>query len=819
MSVSIALAGQPNCGKSTIFNMLTGARQHIANYPGVTVDKKTGSFSYEGTEVKVIDLPGTYSLTSFSLEERVARDFIMDEKPDILVNIVDSSNLKRHLYLTFQLLETEMPLILALNMTDVAEQRGVAIDMAKLSNLLGIPTTETVGSKKKGIDDLKKIIKSNPNKSHSFKLQYPKLEHYIKDVENFIKENTMETPVPSRWLAIKVLENDSDVFERACKLTGKPEALKILRDEITDNFIKQEGTKPLDYVASVRHAEAKKIYDECYIKLGEPKRSMSDIADSLICHKILGPIIMMGVVYLLYELAIVQGYKLTNYTWPILAWIKNTASTYLPQVGLVDIPYSRALGLWVIDSVNALLNYIPIFLILFALVAFLEDVGYMPRMAFILDKLFARYGLHGQSTLPMVLGGVYVGGCAVPGIMSTKGISDERARIATILIVPLLNCLAKIPFYTLLVNVYFKQDKAMVMFFISTVTVMMAVIIAKLLSLSVLKDKETTPFVMEMPAYHLPTIRGVVGRAFERVWLYVKKIITIVAAVAVVLFILLQFPGLEAESKAGYKAEMDKAVVTFNKKVAKSSYVEHVQTEEQIVSLLNFYEAYKARAMTASKDSIKGLNAKFKEQNPEFFLFVKPGRDKDAKTVNRALRKLSKKRKSVHRRMRKEKLDNSYLGMAGRFIEPATKYAGFDWKINVGILSAFAAKESMVATLGAIYGDEENVSLEESMGNKTGGTTPLHALAMILFMTLYPPCIASMMMVKVQTGSYKWMIFSILYPMILGATIAASLFTLGSMAGLTGMQAMYVYYAIVAALTVILGFVKINENKPGGTTV
>lgn len=817
MSISVALAGQPNCGKSTIFNMLTGARQHIANYPGVTVDKKYGTFSYEGTEVNVVDLPGTYSLTSFSLEERVARDYILTDKPDVLVNILDSSNLARHLYLTFQLLETKLPLVMALNMNDVAEQRGMGINEEKLSEILGVPVTKTVGSKKHGISDLKNIIKSDSTGSKEFSIEYPKLEPQIKELEKYLSDNSTQLTVAERWYAIKALEDDVDVVDKLKIAVDKFEDFDILREKFIEEFRLNEGIMPLDYIASVRHSEAKKIFQQCVVRGKEHKRSMSDLADSFICHKVLGPMIMMLIIYLLYELSIVQGYKLTNYTWPYLASIKNFASNVLPQSGLVDIPYSRALGLWVIDSVNALLNYLPIFFILFALVAFLEDVGYMPRMAFILDKLFARYGLHGQSTLPMVLGGVYVGGCAVPGIMSTKGISDERARIATILIVPLLNCLAKIPFYTLLVNVYFAQTKAFTMFFISTVTVMMAVIISKLLAVTVLKDKETTPFVMEMPAYHLPTIRGILGRTLERIWLYIKKIITVVAAVAVVLFVLLQFPGIPEESKSGYVAKMDKAVATFHKKTAKSKYAEHVQSEEQLVNLINFYEQYKSTAMTKKGNSLKSFNEKMKDKNELFFLFVKPGKDKDAKTINRALRKVSKARKKVHRLMRKERLDNSYLGMAGRFIEPVTQYAGFDWKVNVGILSAFAAKESMVATLGAIYGNEENVSLEASMTDQKGSTTPLHALAMILFMTLYPPCIASMMMVKVQTGSYKWMVFSILYPMALGAVIAASVFSISSGFGVNGMQAMYIYYGIMIAITVALGLTKFEKNKPGGT--
>jgi len=252
-------------------------------------------------------------------------------------------------------------------------------------------------------------------------------------------------------------------------------------------------------VAQARYAAADKVAAGCVTLPAERKKPMSDRIDAVVCHKFMGPLVLVAVIWLLYYLSIVQGYNLTNYTWPLLAKLRGFVAAIVPAPGFIDVPLVSAFALWLMDSVNALLNYIPIFFILFGLIAVMEDSGYMPRMAFIMDRLFSRYGLHGQSTLPMVLGGIYVGGCAVPGVMSCKGIPDERSRLATILIIPMLNCLAKVPLYVLLINIYFAAHKGLAMFFISTISLLMVLPVSKFLTTTVLKDKPTAPFVMEMP--------------------------------------------------------------------------------------------------------------------------------------------------------------------------------------------------------------------------------------------------------------------------------------------------------------------------------
>jgi ferrous iron transport protein B len=594
-----------------------------------------------------------------------------------------------------------------------------------------------------------------------------------------------------------------------------PDAHKFVEDieKARADFEARCDEVPEMHIANRRYQAADDIARSCLKLPAGAKRPLSDKIDSVVCHRFLGPAIMVGVIWLLYYLSIVQGYHITNYTWPLLAKLRSLTEAVTPDPGFIQVLLIRAFALWLVDSVNALLNYIPIFFILFGLIAILEDSGYMPRMAFIMDRLFSRFGLHGQSTLPMVLGGIYVGGCAVPGVMSCKGIPDERSRLATILIIPLLNCLAKVPLYVLLINTYFAAHKASAMFFISTISLLLVLPVSKILTLTVLKNKETAPFVMEMPPYHIPTFRGVLGRAVERVWLFVRKITTIVVAVAVVVFALLQFPGISDSRMAHYNARKDKATAAFLNKTMGTPYADHLRNEN-FMALIIYWSDYKSAKMgTKGKEAMAALDAKFEERNPVFFKIVKPEKDKVAKKVNRAFKKLFKARKGLLREMRKERIDNSFLGRMGKWLEPGTRYAGFNWRVNVALLSAFAAKESSVATLGALYEqEEEGEALEQRMAKGEVNFTPLHALALMLFMVLYPPCLATSIAVKLQAGSVKWMLFSMIYPMVLGLAVAILVFSLGSALDLSGLQAMFAFYGLALALTIFMGFLK-NKSE------
>jgi len=799
--IKAVLAGQPNSGKSTIFNLVSGIEQHIANYPGVTVDKKTGFFRYDDYKIEIVDLPGTYSFSSYSLEEKVAKEYIINEQPDIIVNVIDASNLKRNLYLTFQLLEMGLPVVVVLNMIDVAQRRGLKIDSKKISSMLKCPVIEANGAKGIGGNKLMKAVVTTyekKEKSDEFKLNYEELEEYIKELEDEIK--TSNSYISTRWLAIKALENDTTVVEYLKKeFPHIDEKLQNARKSFEEKYNKVITS----FLATFRYDSAEIIYFQNVKEEKKGEATFTDKADKIILNRFLALPILLALTFLVYQISIVYGYKLTDYTWPILASIKNFVIDIIPEPNFTEIPMISDFAIWMVNSANALLNYIPIFFILFALIAIMEDVGYMPRMAFILDRVFKKFGLHGQSTLPLVLGGAMVGGCAVPGVMATKGIADDRARMATVLTVPYMNCLAKVPFYTLLLGAFFKPDMALMMFFISTATVFTALIVAKLLTSTVLKNRETAPFVMELPPYHLPTLKGVVIRSSQRVWIYIKKVVTIVLAVAIVLFALLQFPGLSDSSKIKYDEMSNKALSSFDSKVKNSSYYEHINSKEKVSELLNMYDNYRTKKMTSSSSKI---DDNFKAKNELFYSLVNPQNNAEAKKINAALRKLSNDRKTILREIKNEKIENSLLGIAGKAIEPLSKYAGFDWKINVAFLSSFAARESAVATLGSLYENNkaDNQRAEEAMAQNSG-YTPLHATAIIIFMLLTPPCIATMIVVKMQTNSFAWMLFAIFFPVALGLIISSLIFSLGNIYSWSGLEAMSYFYFSALFITLVLG--------------
>jgi len=806
--ILVALAGQPNSGKSTIFNMLTGVHQHVANYPGVTVEKKSGFFVENNIKVELVDLPGTYSLTSYSIEERISRDFLLQEKPNLVLNIIDASNLRRNLYLTLQLLEMNVPLVIDLNMIDVAKRQGIIIDIEKLSSQLGVPVIPTIANKGKGKKELKKIIiKAYKQQNKAFKINYGIVEPIINSLEEKLSKNPiLSANYPLRWLAVKLIEDDPEAKKILQQNFDNLEEIYKFIEQKKEEFLNAEGESIDNFIAYRRYQVAEEIVKASTL---EEKKglTLSDKIDKIACNRIIGPLILVGIIYLLYELSIVEGYKITSYTWPLLAGFREIVTSVLPHSGFIDEPFLRSLSLWVVNGVIAVLNYVPIFLILFSLIAILEDTGYMARMAFILDRIFRPFGLHGQCTLPWILGGVYVGGCAIPGVMACRAIKDERVRMATILTVPLMNCMAKIPLYILLTNIYFQKYKGVVMFFIATITVIIALGVAKLLNITVLKTKESAPFLLEMPSYHLPTFQSVIGRSIQRTWLFVKKVITIVIAISIVVYILISFPSLSIERDIYYQKKAEEAITAFFMKIKNTSYANAFE-RKQIMEFIRFWEDYKkAKIKVKNKETRKKIDEKFKEINPRFFKIVKP-KDKEARKVNKAFKKLISIRKKLLREKREERIRKSFLGRFGRLLEPLTQFAGFNWRINIALLSSFAAKESSVATLGAIYQSTEKITLEEKMKEKEKGFTPLHALAIMVFMAMYPPCIPTLMMVKLETGLLRWMLFAAIYPTIMGISFAILIFSGGRLLGLSGIEAMIAFYILALAFTITMAFIK-----------
>ncbi len=592
-------------------------------------------------------------------------------------------------------------------------------------------------------------------------------------------------------------------------------------DLAREKFLSGQKAAPEKIIAQKRYQAAERIVELAVKREKEVSRTLTDWIDGVVCHRFLGPVILVGVIYLFYELSIVQGYKITAYTWPLLAAFRDFIASLLPSPGFVFDPLFRTVTLGVTDGIVAVLNYVPIFIILFALIAIMEDTGYMARVAFLLDRVFRYFGLHGQSALPMILSGVFVGGCAIPGVMACRAIKDERAKLATILICPLMNCLAKIPLYVLLVGMFFAAYKGITMFFISTITIIIALSVSKILSLTLLKKAETAPFVLEMPAYHLPTVMGVARRCLERTWLFVKKIITIIIIVALIIYLLMTVPGISRDRKVYYEDQASHQIETFFNKLGSDNPYTKLLNGSKLMEFSIYWDDYKkARMGAGGKDAKKAIDEKFNERNDEFFKVVKRGRyvidgkkvkDKNALTVNKAYKKLYSNKNRIRREIKDETIIGSVMGRIGRYIEPVTKYAGFNWRINIGLISAFAAKENSVATLGSIYQSlpgEKEKTLGARMKEKEKDWTPLHALAIILFMTMYPPCIPTLLMVRLESNSTKWALFATFYPIVLGSVIAVLVFTGGNLLGLSGMQAMVAFYILALAITVTLGLVK-----------
>lgn len=810
--ISIALAGQPNCGKSTIFNLLTGAKQHVANYPGVTIEKKYGYFKCFGSSMTLIDLPGTYSLASYSPEEITTRTFLLEEKPELILGVLDASSVEKGLYFLLQLLEMEQKVVVALNMVDVAQSRQIYVDEKILSKELGVSVVSLSAAQGKGKDELLKAIdaeKTQFSKTQSLKAQF---SVYYGDLEPFIERvmkvcEGYDLAYPLRWTAIKLLEKDSHVESLVKKSLQNSDVLKQVED-IRNEFREKFKQDPCKFIGFCRHEKAREIAQKACRRPMTEVHSLTEKLDAVLCHKIFGPLCLALILYLFYYLSVTVGNILAAKGWVLWTEVENFARAVLPQENFLYDELLTSLGNWIVKSVTSVLNYLPIFLIMFALVAILEDSGYLARIAFILDRIFHAYGLHGQSTLPLILGGVYVGGCAIPGVMATKGIPDERSRFVTILIVPMMNCLAKVPLYLLLIAVFFPDTAGSAMFFIGTVTLFMGMITAKILSLTVLKHKCTAPFIIELPNYHIPMVKSVLLQTFQRIWLFFKKISTIIVAVSVIVFALISYPGLSDDRKAYYDAQAQAVIGRFMADVEKTA-LSGKFTEQDIMPLIGYQDELRAKKKGVSQEEAKLINAQALKDEPVLASIVLR-QGKDGKILANSLRTLDSSRKDLRREMRQEIFEKSLIGRAGKALESVTKWAGFDWKINVALLSALAAKENSAATLGAIYGIESG-TVADGLKAQENGITPLHALALMLFMTLYPPCIPAAMMIKLQTGSAKWMIFSMIYQMTAGLLVASFVFTGANLLGLSAAEAMWTYYGLCLITVVLLYFVKLKE--------
>jgi ferrous iron transport protein B len=534
-SVKTALAGNPNSGKTTVFNNLTGGRQHVGNWPGVTVEKKEGVFAYNGYKITVVDLPGIYSLTAYSLDERIARDFLVREKPHAVVVIIDASNLERNLYLVTQLLELGAHVVLDLNMMDVVRSRGVEIDTEKLSAVLGIPIVETVAHRGEGIDQLKEaIVKVRDEKGDSFKIDY---DHDIEGEIEKLQNAATLTGFPSRWAAVKLLEGDAEILKMAVGREIEPLVL-----EAQTRLERHLGYDLETALVEKRYAFLSGLVRESTRKRPDlmERLDLSDRIDGVLVNRFLGIPIFLAMMWLVFHLVFTLGAPLAYEIDAFMGWCVKGASW---GIGAIGGPrwLSSFISDGIIGGVGSVLVFLPNIMLLFLAIAILEASGYMARAAFIMDRLMHALGLHGKSFIPMLLGF----GCNIPGIMATRTLESKKDRILTILVNPLMSCSARLPIYVLFAGTFFPRNQSMVIFSLYLMGIILAVIVARIFK-GIFFKGEVAPLIMELPPYRLPTIKGVLIHMWERSSLFLRKAGTIIFLGVVLIWFLASLPvGVE----------------------------------------------------------------------------------------------------------------------------------------------------------------------------------------------------------------------------------------------------------------------------------
>ncbi|MCK4752326.1 MAG: ferrous iron transport protein B [Planctomycetes bacterium] len=548
--ITVALAGNPNSGKTSIFNMLTGANQHVGNYPGVTVEKKEGFCKYKDYEMTVLDLPGTYSLAAYSDEELVARNFIINQQPDIVVDIIDASNIERNLYLATQLIEMDVPLILVFNMSDIAERKGLLFDTKQLSKLFEAEIVSTIGNKAKGKKELLDAItetvqKTKTKRTHRIKYGQ-EIEKELSKIETLItdKELQLAQKYGSRWLTVKLLERDSDI-------TGKINDTQIL-ETVTDsiNHLRNIfGDEPEIIIADRRYGFISGACQETIKTTVESRHSKSDMIDAVVTNRILGLPIFLLLMYVVFQLTFTIGAYPMGWLEHFFEWAAKTITGFWP-VGTESWLQSLLVD-GVIGGVGGVIVFLPNILLLFLAIAFLEDTGYMARAAFVMDHIMHKIGLHGKSFIPMLIGF----GCSIPAIMGTRILENKRNRFTTIMIMPLMSCGARLTIYALIIPAFFPERwRGPMLWFIYLIGIILAIICAKILRLTVFKG-QTIPFVMELPPYRVPTLKSLCIHMWQRGWMYLKKAGTIILVISIILWFAMSYPKSNEQSLANLTYE------------------------------------------------------------------------------------------------------------------------------------------------------------------------------------------------------------------------------------------------------------------------
>lgn len=802
--IKIALAGNPNCGKTTIFNNITGAKQHVGNYPGVTVEKKEGHRTFNGKDLLFVDLPGTYSLTARSLDEVVARNVIINEKPDIIVNVLDASNLERNLYLAAQLVELGRPMVIALNMMDIADRMGIKIDLKKLGKQLGAVVVPLVGSKNIGTKELLDAISGTQTQNLvNAKVDYgPDVEPAIANLTDAIEKMGI-IKYPVRWLAVKLLENDSDAIAKVRAMEGTNSILALastLRDSLANKI-------DLDfYFAQCRYQFATDAFNKSIINVGSSD-SLSDKIDSVLTHRYLGIPIFLALMWLMFVVVINVGAYPQGWLDTGFSMLGDWCSDVIEDDQLRSLVVDGVIG-----GVGSVLSFVPLIVLLYLFISLLEDTGYMARAAFLIDRAMRALGLHGKSFIPMILGF----GCNVPGIMAARTLDNEKDRLVTILACPFMSCGARLPVYTLLIAAFFGASGhgGTVLFGVYLLGIIISVCVALVLRHTTFKG-EQEPFVMEMPPYHIPTLKGVLMHMWERTVLYLKKAGTFILGASILVWFLTAYP-MDVDYSQDFDAAKDQVTAEMEQKQADILQSYGLSAIEDNDELNTMYESMvaaadeaadeededeadtgnalnPAAALSSVEDQVKNSEeednlfmgkypqsfADLQEQNPAVFAQALPLFDAQADADDESSK--------LDDQQTAEKLQQSYAARLGKFVEPVIAPLGFDWKIGVGLIACTAAKEVMVSTLGTIYsvgGDDTHESGIVAYLRDDPDFNQAVALSLMVFTLLYMPCVAAMAVIKRETGSWKMLLACDAMCLVLSYVLAFITYHLALMAGL-----------------------------------
>ncbi len=680
--IKVALVGNPNCGKTSLFNIASGSHEHVGNYSGVTVDAKEGNFEHGGYRFVIVDLPGTYSLSAYSPEELYVRNNLIDDMPDVVINVVDASNLQRNLYLTTQLIDMNLRVVMAMNMYDELKAKGGNLDIKQLGYLLGMPVVPTVSRSGEGIDELfDTVIKiyenSDPRLARHIHINHgAEIEQSIDRIKLLLQKNTdIRYKYSTRYLAIKYLENDSEVEKVVEALPGRDEiiAARFEEHKRIEGLLKSGLESAM---VDAKYAFIQGALAETYTPDPTKKRknTLTDKIDSVVTNRWMAFPIFFILLYIVFDATFSVGEHPMRWIEWLVENFAAFVSTTMADGWLKDLVVDGIIG-----GVGSVLVFLPNILILYLFISLLEDSGYMARAAFIMDRLMHKIGLHGKSFIPMIMGF----GCNVPAIMATRTIESHKSRLITMLIIPFMSCAGRMPVYILIAGAFFPSRAGLVLLFLYALGIFLAVLAAKVMS-RFFKDDDL-PFVMELPPYRVPTAKSVFRHTWEKGKQYLQKMSGIILICSMLIWFLGYFPN---------------------------------------------HNAY---------DSVR------------------------------------------------EQQEHSFIGYIGKAMEPVLEPLGFDWRMGVGIVSGVGAKELVVSTLGVMYADDVPEAVGGDAGTTrlqralTGSVTPAAALAYMVFILLYFPCIATFVAIKNESGRWKWAIITAIYTILIAWVAAFITFRLASL--------------------------------------